>query len=399
MAKKTIKRLKRGKLGYKKPKYFIGSLVQSIVGQKRTKQQLKDAEADYAALQAKEEQVKKDRQNLTMSPEALKMKEGMDANQVTAEQENIDKKIATATAAATRGGTRVSAFEAAGAGDDAQRELSARREAAKRAGMSKAMEERTNLRAMEEDRSKADYARAAQLTDQGRQDIQNVQANQQAFETQMYGSIDAGIGTLLSDKKEKKNIKRVGKSKDGVPLSEFEYKDKKDAPKGPGRYRGVIAQDLIGTKHEDAVKKVDKNTLGVNYGKLSVGLKKTKNLAISGAIIPEGRNGLLTKRPTKDFMEGGDPDVTPGKFSHEENPIDLVQKNEEGNKEKIGEMTGGEAIVPPKNVTQIRQLIKDGNGILGTLAPLLASFNFLVFFHSSLASAFSSASLSHFVIN
>ena len=67
--------------------------------------------------------------------------------------------------------------------------------------------------------------------------------------------------------------KLVGKSKDGVPLSEFEYKDKEDAPSGPGRYKGVVAQDLVGTEHEDAVKNIDKNTLGVNYGKLDIILK------------------------------------------------------------------------------------------------------------------------------
>ena len=97
----------------------------------------------------------------------------------------------------------------------------------------------------------------------------------------------------------------------------------------------------MGTEHEDAVKNIDKNTLGVNYGKLDISLKKKKNFALTWAIITSGRNGLLTKRPTKDFMEGGDPDVTPGEFSHEENPIDLVQQNEEGKREKIGEMTGG----------------------------------------------------------
>ena len=58
----------------------------------------------------------------------------------------------------------------------------------------------------------------------------------------------------------KENIEKVGETESGVPVSDFDYKKDKDAPEGPGRYRGVIAQDLVGTEHEDAVKKINKNT-------------------------------------------------------------------------------------------------------------------------------------------
>lgn len=311
-----------------------------------------------------------------MSPEAMKLKEGMAGTQVQQEQENIDTKMATATAAATRGGSRVSAFEASGAADDAQRDLSSRRESAKRSGMKNAMDERGKLRQAQEARQQADQARQAQLTDYGREDIQNLQANQAAYETQMYGSIDAGIGTVasMSDRKEKKNIKKLGKTKSGVPVSEFEYKDKKNAPQGSGKYKGVIAQDLVGTKHGDAVKKIGKNTLGVNYGKLDIKLGKIGGGKLKDKVKKKYNKGGA---PKKDFMEGGDADVTPGKFSHEENPIDLVQNNEEGNREKIGEMTGGEAIVPPKNVTQIRQMISnsDGKALVNLMDKLLTKWD------------------------
>lgn len=47
--------------------------------------------------------------------------------------------------------------------------------------------------------------------------------------------------------------------------------------------------------------------------------------------------------------------MTPGKFSHEENPIDIVHDGE-----KIGEMTGGEGIVPPDLMMKIKKLIEVG---------------------------------------
>ena len=58
--------------------------------------------------------------------------------------------------------------------------------------------------------------------------------------------------------------------------------------------------------------------------------------------------------------EGGSVDedggVTPGKFDHDSNPIDMVQ-----NGEKIGEATGGELILPPADVEDIRDALKDGD--------------------------------------
>ena len=57
-SKRKISRLKRGKLG-KKPRYFIGGMIQGIKGKKEAKEQIAKAEAEYAANLAKEEQVKK----------------------------------------------------------------------------------------------------------------------------------------------------------------------------------------------------------------------------------------------------------------------------------------------------------------------------------------------------
>ena len=357
-----------GKL-FEKPKYFLGSLVGGIIGNKKAKQQIKDSEAQYKIDSANEQAVRDNRQTLTMSPEALKLKEGMSGDQVRQEQENIDTKVASATTAATRGGTRVSAFDAMNAGAQQQADLSKRMGEAKTKGLAFAGKERMDLTNIEEARSQADLARMAQKADYSREDIEDAQKNLAASNQQIYGGIDAGIGLAMSDRKLKDKIKKTGKSKDGVPTSEFEYKNDEDAPKGPGRYKGVIAQDLVGTEHADAVTKVDKNTLGVNYSKIDVSLGKLKGGKL--------KNKIKKNRDKKDFMSGGQPDVTPGKFSHKENPIDLVQNNEEGKREKIGEMTGGEAIVPPKNVTQIRAMIenKDGESLVNLMDKLLSKWD------------------------
>ena len=61
-----------------------------------------------------------------------------------------------------------------------------------------------------------------------------------------------------------------------------------------------------------------------------------------------------------DVMEDGgvqEPvDKTPGEFSHDDNPIDIVQEGA-----KIGEMTGGEYIFNPEQAEEMRKLSKEGD--------------------------------------
>ena len=277
------------------PKYFIGALISGIKGTKKSKEQEAKAEADRKAQLAKEESLRQNRQKLQMSPEIEKMKEGLGGSEINRRQEAAERTRAGAMAAATRGGSRVDPFAAARAGAAQESALASEQSAAKRKGMEASLAERGKLRGIQEDREKSDLARQAQMADYAREDIQAAQANTAAYQQQTYGAIDAGITTFAgSDKKLKKNIKKVGKTKSGVPVSEFEYKDKEDAPKGPGKYKGVIAQDLIGTKHEGAVGKLDKNTLGVNYRGLDVKLGK----------ISKGKLKDKVKRAKK-YEEGG----------------------------------------------------------------------------------------------
>ena len=374
MAKKK-KKLK----GLYAAKYFIGGLISGIKGAKQAKKDIANAEADRLAQMAKEEELRNSRQKLTMSPEIEKMKEGLGGGEIQRRQESAERARAGAMAAATRGGTRVDPFAAAKAGQQQEATLASEQAQAQRAGLKAGVAERGKLRQTQEDREKSDYARQAQITDYAREDVMAGQANLASYQQQQYAGIDAGIGmvgsALMSDRKLKDKIKKVGKTKDGVPVSEFEYKDNKDAPQGPGRYKGVIAQDLIGTEHEDAVKKIDKNTLGVNYSKIDVSLGKIKGGKLKDKIRKKYNEGGA---PPKDQMDAGEAEVTPGKFSHKENPIDLVQKNgEKGKPEKIGEMTGGEAIVPPKNVKQMRKMIdnNDGESLVKLMDRLLTKWD------------------------
>ena len=122
---------------------------------------------------------------------------------------------------------------------------------------------------------------------------------------------------------------------------------------------------------------------GVDAG---LGLAMGGMFGKEGAVVKKGLKERLKQRAMQEAQRQrgqeqevprDQPEVTPGEFSHERNPIDLVKKDEEGQPEKIGEMTGGEAIVPPKNVKQIRHLIedKDGKGLVNLMDKLLTKWD------------------------
>ncbi len=72
----------------------------------------------------------------------------------------------------------------------------------------------------------------------------------------------------------------------------------------------------------------------------------------SKVITDEMLDELNTVRP----MEEGGVQKTPGEFSHDDNPIDIVQEGA-----KIGEMTGGEYIFNPDQAEEMRKLSKEGD--------------------------------------
>ena len=105
------------------------------------------------------------------------------------------------------------------------------------------------------------------------------------------------------------------------------------------------------------------NTGGMNLEKVHLDsyygrAKNFKNMANTGTVLNIHPNVVSTKQYNQgeNLLPADQPDVTPGEFSHGTNPIDIVQAGE-----KIGEMTGGEVIMPNKNVNQLKDMLAAGN--------------------------------------
>lgn len=83
--------------------------------------------------------------------------------------------------------------------------------------------------------------------------------------------------------------------------------------------------------------------------KVKIGTPSNENFVGEGIVMEE-----------VDVMsKGGKAMKTPGKFSHESNPIDVIKDGK-----KIAEMTGGEYIFNPKQSETMRNLSKNGNSAL-----------------------------------
>ena len=81
---------------------------------------------------------------------------------------------------------------------------------------------------------------------------------------------------------------------------------------------------------------------------------------------PYKKGGVTPKQEKKDIFPGrkgifprkGEAIKSPGKFSHKENPMDIVKDNE-----KVGEFTGNETIIAPKDTKVIVNLLKKGDEV------------------------------------
>ncbi len=101
---------------------------------------------------------------------------------------------------------------------------------------------------------------------------------------------------------------------------------------------------------------------GVQQGLIDF-TKQSKSNAAKGFNILEEEvidpSGTVMLDEVDVMEEGGvqEPvDKTPGEFSHDDNPIDIVQEGA-----KIGEMTGGEYIFNPEQAKEMRKLSKEGD--------------------------------------
>lgn len=73
---------------------------------------------------------------------------------------------------------------------------------------------------------------------------------------------------ITSDVRLKENIQRIGTSKSGIPMYEFNYLGQSE------RYQGVMAQDLVDMKKDNAVYKDNKGFYSVDYSEIDVEFKQ-----------------------------------------------------------------------------------------------------------------------------
>ena len=137
----------------------------------------------------------------------------------------------------------------------------------------------------------------------------------------------------------------------------------KDYMKTPSFLQG------LGYKHGGNIPEDNSNLVGLmpapNIG------SPTINISIGGAEEKKKDDcGCHDMEETKE--PAGEPEVTPGEFNHETNPIDLVQ-----NGEKIGEATGGEVIINPEDTKTIEEFVTSGDedGLMNFTRNLFARFN------------------------
>lgn len=120
------------------------------------------------------------------------------------------------------------------------------------------------------------------------------------------------------------------------------------------RKADIASQELAGIKAEKAAGQ--QNIFGgledVASGIGAGGLQEIGSLFNRQPKTAYGKEGANIKAK-KGGNIGEDGGVTPGEFDHDTNPIDMVKDGE-----KIGEATGGELILPPDDVEDIRMALQ-----------------------------------------
>lgn len=91
-----------------------------------------------------------------------------------------------------------------------------------------------------------------------------------------------------------------------------------------------------------------RQAMGQGIGQIAGGLGSVAG-GMAGGGFGQAAMGLFG-------AEGAKVPKTPGKFSHESNPIDIVRDGA-----KVGEMTGGEYILNPKQASDIKSVVASGD--------------------------------------
>jgi len=92
-----------------------------------------------------------------------------------------------------------------------------------------------------------------------------------------------------------------------------------------------------------------RQAMGQGIGQIAGGLGSMAGGMVGGG-FGKAAMGLFGAK------EGAKVPKTPGKFSHESNPIDIVRDGA-----KVGEMTGGEYILNPKQASDIKSVVASGD--------------------------------------
>jgi hypothetical protein len=127
---------------------------------------------------------------------------------------------------------------------------------------------------------------------------------------------------------------------------------------------GVSKMQGLGASQMSAITQQLANTPGVGkpFGRPAIGtLPGVTNLSPEEQLAEEERqlNSILAGGPKMELKNGGKAIKTPGAFSHNSNPIDVIKDGK-----KIAEMTGGEYIFNPKQSEKMRNLSEKGNTTL-----------------------------------
>ena len=116
-----------------------------------------------------------------------------------------------------------------------------------------------------------DIAKLNRLSGQEAQQRANQAGAKQAQSAAIGGAI-SGVGSLIggavSDRRLKKNIKKIGVSSSGINIYSFEYKDKQF---GDGVWQGVMSDEITNNaviKHEDGYDMVNYTLLDVEFKQL-----------------------------------------------------------------------------------------------------------------------------------
>ena len=107
-----------------------------------------------------------------------------------------------------------------------------------------------------------------QRTAEAGQNIQAQKDRRTAVTGQVIGAVGEVAGSFASDRRLKKNIKFVGKSKKGFKIYTFKYKDKKY---GEGNYQGVMSDEIPNKfviKENNGFDSVDYSNLDVEFKRI-----------------------------------------------------------------------------------------------------------------------------------